>query len=126
MAFAVVIALQAVAGCRMPANSGVTRDDRSAWRKTVFEVRDARLRRQIEAGTFGLAQLFPGGTPIDPRHLRPLPPPRAVAMPVIPVRVAQPSAPETPVRVAFAAAAGQPDACVFKPVMSDADIDACR
>jgi hypothetical protein len=124
IAFAVVVAVQALAGCDMPAKSGVTRDDHSAWRKAASEVRDARLRRQVEAGTFGLAQLFPDGMPVDPRHLRPLPPPRAVPMPVVPARVAHSSASEAPVRVAFATSRGQP--CVFKPVMSDADIDACR
>ena len=126
IAFAVVIAVQVLAGCDMPAKGGEARYDRSAWRKAEFEVRNARLRRQVEAGTFGLAQLFPGGMSVDPRHLKPLPPPSAVPMPVVPVRVAQSSPSGTPVQVAFAVTAGQPYACVYKPVMSDADLDACR
>jgi hypothetical protein len=126
IAFAAMIAVQSMAGCDMPAKSGAAHDDRSAWRNVEFEARAPRLRRQVEAGTFGLAQLFPGGTPIDPRHLPPLPRPSAVPMPVIAVPVARASASETPLQVAFAATAGQPEGCVFKPVMSDADIDACR
>lgn len=126
VAFAIVIAVQAPAGCGRPAESGEARDDRSAWRKAEFEAREARLRRQVEAGTFGLAQLYPGGMSVDPRHLRPLPPPSAVRMPVVPVRVAQASPSEMPGEAASPGAAGQPDACVYKPVMSDADLDACR
>src|SRR6185436_1163146 len=110
----------------MPAKDAEARDDRSAWRKAAFEARNAILRRQVEAGTFGLAQLFPGGTPVDPRHLKPLPPPSAVPMPVIPVRVARSSPAETPVQLAFAVTPGQPGGCVYKAVMSDADMDACR
>lgn len=108
----------------MPAQSGMAHEDRPAWRNADFSVRDASTRRQVEAGTFGLAQLFPGGTPVNPRHLRPLPPPSAVPMPVIPVRVAQSNPSAGPVQLAFAATARQP--CVYKPVMSDADMDACR
>lgn len=126
IAFAVVIAVQALAGCDMPAQSGVTHEERSPWRKAELEVREASMRRQVEAGTFGLAQLFPGGMPIEARHLPRLPRPSAVPIPVVRVRVAKPSPSETPVHVAFAAAAGQPGGCVYTPIMSDADVDACR
>jgi hypothetical protein len=126
IAFAVVIALQSLAGCDMPAKSVDAHDDRSAWRKVESEARDARLRRQVEAGTFGLAQLFPGGMPVDPRDLKPLPRPSAVPIPAIPMRVARSSASETPVQLAFAVTAGHSGGCVYKPVMSDADMDACR
>lgn len=127
IAFAVVIAIQALAGCHMPAKSGVAREDRSAWRKAEFEARKQfEMRRQIEAGSFGLAQLYPGGKPIDPRNLSPLPRPSAVPIPVVPVRVAQSSTSESRLQLAFGATAAQPDGCFFKPVMSDADIEACR
>ena len=134
IAFAVVIAVQVLAGCDMPAKGGEARYDRSAWRKAEFEVRNARLRRQVEAGTFGLAQLFPGGMSVDARHLPPLPPPSSVPMPVVPVAVARSSPSQTPVQVvpahvvyvALGAAARRSNACVYKPIMSDADIDACR
>jgi len=126
IAFAVVIAVQALAGCDMPVKSVDAHDDRSESRKLEFAVRDARLRRQVEAGTFGLVQLFPAGMSIDPRHLKPLPPTSAVPMPVIPVRVARSSPSETPEQLAFAVRAGQPGACAYKAVMSDVDIEACR
>jgi hypothetical protein len=127
IAFAVVIAVQALAGCDMSAHSDVARDDRSAWRNADFAVRDASTRRQVEAGTFGLARLFPGGIPVDPRHLKPLPPTSAVPMPVVAVRVARSDGSETPTQLAFAVSAGRRSgACVYKPVMSDADMDACR
>jgi regulation of enolase protein 1 (concanavalin A-like superfamily) len=127
IAFAVVIAIQALAGCGMPAKSSVAREDRSAWQKAEIEARKQfEVRRQVEAGTLGLAQLFPGGAPIEARHLPPLPRPSAVPIPVVPVRVAQSSTSETRLQVAFGATARQPDGCVFKPVMSDADIEACR
>ena len=123
---AVVIAVQALTGCDMPAKSAEARDDRSPLRKAEMEARKAIMRRQVEAGTFGLAQLFPGGVPVDPRDLKPLPRPSAVQIPVIPVRVARPSPSATPMQVAFAAQAGQAGGCVYKPVMSDIDIEACR
>jgi hypothetical protein len=40
--------------------------------------------------------------------------------------VPQSNAPAKPIQLASSAATGDPDACVYKPVMSDADIDACR
>ena len=126
IAFAVVIALQALAGCGRPAESGVARDDRSAGRKAEFETREARLRKQVEAGTFGLAQLYPGGAPVDARRLPPLRPPSAVRVPVPALRLAQSSSSETPVHVASPGAGRQPDPCIYKPVMSEADVDACR
>lgn len=106
---------------------GVTHDDRSLGHKAELDVRDAQLRRQVEAGTFGLAQLFPGGVTVDAKRLPPLPPPSAV---VPPMAVAAPaprlSAPAKTMQLASSATAGGPEACVYKPVMSDADIDACR
>lgn len=110
----------------MPAESGVAHDDRPAWRNADFDAREARLRRQVEAGTFGLAQLFPGGMSVDARLLPPLPPPSAVPMPVVLAGVALSSPSEMPVHLALAAATGRPNACVYKSIMSDADIDACR
>jgi len=125
VAIAVVIALQALAGCGRSSNGGVARDDESAWRKAKFETRVASLRRQVEAGTFGLAQLYPNGKPVDARHLPPLRRPSPNRISVVPERVAQ-STSETPEQVAFAAAVRQPDDCVYKPVMSEADLDVCR
>jgi hypothetical protein len=124
---AVVIAAQALAGCGMPGKDGVARDDRSDGRRAELEARDAQLRRQVETGSFGLAQLFPGGTTVDARHLPPLPRPSAI-VPVasVAVPVPQSNAPAKPIQLASSAATGDPDACVYKPVMSDADIDACR
>lgn len=124
--FAVVIAVQALAGCGMPTESGVAHDDRPAWRNADFDARDARLRRHVEAGTFGVAQLFPDGMLVDARHLPPLPPPAAVPMPLALAGVARSRPSGTPVQLALVAAAGRANACVYKPIMSDADIDACR
>jgi hypothetical protein len=121
-----VIVVQALTGCDMPAKASEAGDDRSAWRKAASDARNAILRRQLEAGTFGLAQLFPGGMSVDPRNLKPLPPPSAVPIPAIPARVARSSLSETPVLLASAATAGQPGGCTYKPVMSDVDIEACR
>jgi hypothetical protein len=127
IAFAVMIAMQALAGCGMPATSDVAHDDRPVWRKAEFDVREERLRGQVEAGTLGLAQLFPGGVGIDARHLPPLPPPSAILMPVVSlIDGARSSPPETQVHLAFAASSRQKAVCVYKPIMSDADIDACR
>jgi hypothetical protein len=124
-----VIAIQALAGCDMPVKDGVAADDRSHEHRAELKSRDAQLRRQVEAGTFGLAQLFPGGTPVDARRLPSLRPPSSV-VPVAAVTVTVPvprlDAPPKPMQLASSAAAGGPQACVFKPVMSDADIDACR
>lgn len=43
----------------MPGKDEVARDERSQARKAELEARDARVRKQVETGTFGLAQLFP-------------------------------------------------------------------
>jgi hypothetical protein len=125
VALAVVIALQALAGCERSAKSGMARDEPSAWRQAEFASQEARLRWQVEAGTLGLAQLFPDGRPIDPRHLRPLPPPSAVRKPMVGEIVAQSGMSDAPVK-ASPGTAGQPGACVYKPVMTEADIEACR
>jgi hypothetical protein len=121
IAFAVVLALQALAGCGKSAESGVARDERSASPSGEFETRESRLRRQVEAGTFGLAQLHPGGKLVDPRHLRPLPRPSAV-----PMLLARSILAETPMDLASTPVAEQADRCDYKPVMSDAELDACR
>ena len=111
----------------MPGKDEVARDERSQARKAELEARDARVRKQVETGTFGLAQLFPGGMMVDARRLPPLPRPTAV-VPVVTVAVpgAQLNASATPMLLASSAVAGNSEACVYKPVMSDADIDACR
>jgi len=128
-AFAVVIAAQALAGCGMPETSVVAHDDSAAAsHKAELEARSRiKLRAQVEAGTLGLAQLFPGGMPVEARHLPPLPRPMAVAMPVIPVHEARSSAAEGQVHLALAVTRGRSSGgCIYKPIMSDADIDACR
>ena len=129
-AVAAVIALQALAGCGMPAGSGAAHFEPPEWQKAEFAAREARsriaFRNQVEAGTLGLAQLFPGGKPVDARHFRPLPPPSAVPIPAVPLIVAGPGSSEMPVQVALAVARGRSGGCVYKPIMSDADIDACR
>jgi hypothetical protein len=128
IAFSVVIAGQVLAGCGMPGKGEVARDDRSQGRKAELAVRDAQLRRQVEKGTFGLAQLFPGGKSVDARHVPPLPRPSTIA-PVasLGVRARQSSESAMPMQpMQLAAAAGNRDTCVYKPVMSDADMDACR
>jgi len=125
IALAVMIAVQALAGCDMPATGNVAQDEHPVWRKAEFDVREERLRMQVEAGTLGLAQLFPGGMGIDARHLPPLPPPSSILMPGVLVGGARPAS-EPQVHLAFASSSRQPAACVYKPIMSDADIDACR
>jgi hypothetical protein len=124
VALAVLIAAQALPGCDMPAKDGVASDDRSLGHKAELAVRDAQLRRQVEKGSFGLAQLFPGGTTVDVRRLPPLPPPSAV-VPVAAVPAPRLNTPAKPMQLASATAHEAPG-CVYKPVMSDADIDACR
>ncbi len=129
ISFVIVIAMQALAGCGMPAKGGVTAsDDRSHARKAEREARDAQLRKRVEAGTLGLAQLFPGGTMVDARSLPPLPRPSAVVpLAVVSVPAPRASAAATPsMQLASSAAAVQPDGCAYKAVMSDADIEACR
>jgi hypothetical protein len=133
----VVISIQALAGCGMPAmpakSSVAANDDRSYLRVAERKASEARLRKQVEDGTLGRSQLFPGGMKVDARHLAPLPPTYATA----PVRslgvpaprsseAAVPTQPMQPMQFASAVTAGKADACVFKAVMSDADIDACR
>jgi len=124
------MAIQALAGCDMPASIDVAHADAEPWQKAESAAREARLRiqlrNQVEAGTLGLAQLYPGGMPVEARHLPPLPRPMAVAMPVIPVHEARPNPSEIKIQLAFAASSRQHAACVYKPIMSDADIDACR
>jgi len=75
----------------------------------------------------GLAQLFPGGAMVDARGVPPLPRPSSVPVAVISVPAPRATAAEAPpMLLASSSAAGGPGACVYKPVMSDADIDACR
>jgi hypothetical protein len=125
----VVIAGQLLAGCGMPAKDGVVgNSDNSHARRAERQVRDAQLRRQVEKGTFGIAQLFPGGDMVDARHFPPLPRPMAVvpvAVVPVPAPRANAAAALPPMQLASATAAGSA-ACVYKPVMSDADIEACR
>lgn len=126
LALAATIAALASAGCGTPAESGLAGGARSPARKAESDARDAHLRRQVEAGTFGLRQLFPGGT-IDARHLPPIPrTPAAAIVTLVPAPVARLSEPQKPKQLVFVAVTGAPDACVYKPVMSDADLDACR
>jgi len=111
----------------MPGKDGVAHDGHSLGHKAELDVRDAQLRRQVEAGTFGLTQLFPGGATVDAKRLPPLPSPSAVVpAAVVAVPMARLNAPAKPIQLASSAAAGEPGACVYKPVMSDAEIDACR
>jgi len=126
IAFAAMIAALELAGCGMAAESGVAGSVRSPERKAERDARDAHLRQQVEAGTFGVKQLFPGGT-VDARHLPPLPRTSAVAAVTrVPAPGARLNESAKPKQLAFAAVTGGPDACVYKPVMSDADLDACR
>jgi hypothetical protein len=129
IAFAVVLAGQMLAGCGMPGKGDVAREARSDARKADLALRDARLRRQVEKGTFGAAQLFPGGNSVDARHLPPLPRTSAVAVVSVPAPRAKPAETQMnqpmPMQLASATAAGS-GTCVYKPVMSDADIEACR
>ena len=117
-----------LAGSGMSGKGEVAREARSDARKAELAVRDARLRRQVEKGTFGAAQLFPGGDPVDARHLPPLP--RTSALAVVSVPAPRPKPAETPViqpmQLASSAGALKSTGCDYKPVMSDADIEACR
>ena len=72
------------------------------------------MRARMAAGTFGHELLFPGTAPVDPRRFRRLPPPMNVL-----------SEPELPA-LRTASLAPERSECVYKPVMSDADIAACR
>jgi hypothetical protein len=128
IALAVVLAGQMLAGCGMPGKGDVAREARSDARKAELALRDARLRRQVEKGTFGAAQLFPGGNSVDARHLPPLPRTSAAAVVSVPAPRAKPAAmPEIqPMQLASSAGALKPTGCDYKPVMSDADIEACR
>jgi hypothetical protein len=130
----VVIAIQALAGCNMPKGGVVGSGDNLHASKAERAARDAKLRKQVETGSFGLAQLFPGGMNVDAQHLAPLRPTHATA-PVRSLGVAapRPSEAEMPTQAmqpmmqfASAVTAEKTNACVFKAVMSDADIDACR
>ena len=133
IAFAAMIAVLELAGCGKAVESGVAGSIRSPERKAERDARDAHLRRLVEAGTFGTRQLFPGGM-VDARHLPPLRRTFAVAavtlVPApasrVPVPVARLNDSAKPKQLAFLAVTGGPDACVYKPVMSDADLDACR
>lgn len=87
-------------------------------REQVTQARHAHMRARMAAGTFGIQQLFPGAAPVDPRRFPRLPPPVNLLPPLQPV-------PARPV-LRTASLAGERAACVYKPVMSDADIDACR
>lgn len=123
----VVIAGQPLAGCGVPDEGGMARDSRAQVRKAELTARNAKVRGQIEKGTFGLAQLFPGGKSADARQLPPVTRP-STAAPVAAFAVPAPrlDASTQPMRLASTAAPGYRDSCVYKPVMSDADIDACR
>jgi hypothetical protein len=126
----VVIAIQALAGCGMPNGGVVGNGDNLHASKAERAARDAKLREQVESGRLGLAQLFPGGMKVDARGLAPLPPTYAI-VPVKSLGVPAPrpneaATPMPPMLFASAASAVKADACVFKPVMSDADIEACR
>jgi len=126
LALAATIAALASAGCGTPAESGLAGGARSPAQKAESDARDAHLRRQVEAGTFGLRQLFPGGT-VDARHLPPLPrTPAVAAITRVPAPVARSNESAQARQLAFSAEPGGPRACVYKPVMSDADLDACR
>jgi hypothetical protein len=127
----VVIAIQALAGCGMPKGGVAGNGDNLHASKAERAARDARLRQQVEAGRLGLAQLFPGGVMVDARNLPPRTRPSLAIIPVVVVSASAPaprlSAPEmAPMTLASAAAAIRQDSCVYKPVMSDADMEACR
>jgi hypothetical protein len=124
----VLIAIQALAGCGMPKGGVAGNGDNLHARKADSAARDAKLRKEVEAGSFGLAQLFPGGMKVDAQRLAPLRQTFAVA-PVRSLGVPAPRATATetqPMLLAASSATGGPGACVCKPVMSDADIEACR
>jgi hypothetical protein len=132
LSLVVAIAVQAVAGCNMPGKSGVTAyDDRSPERTHARRMRVEKLRAHVESAKLGAAQLFPGGAMADARQVPPLVRPTGV----IPVAVlsvpARPKAeesvlePSRPVSL-VAAARSLESGCSYKPVMSDADLEACR
>ena len=127
----VVIALQAFAGCSMPEGGVVGNGDNLHASKAERDARDTQLRKQVGSGSLGLAQLFPGGTTVDARALPPLQRPSAVIpVAVVSVPAARARATETPqmqpMLLASSSAAAVRSACDYKPVMSDADIEACR
>jgi hypothetical protein len=72
------------------------------------------MRARMATGTFGRELLFPGTAPVDPRRFRRLPPP----MNILPEQ-------QLPAMRTASLAPQRPE-CVYKPVMSDADIEACR
>jgi hypothetical protein len=133
-----VVAGALLAGCdmHMPAKDGVVLNDGERERSAQLKAqRDRHLRARMEAGTLGQGQVFPGAEYKDPRLMPRLPPPVSV------VRVRAPvPPPETPAEAQAPAQlpwSTSPDAtagrlvmaarsCTYKPVMSDADMEACR
>jgi hypothetical protein len=108
----------ALAACGLP---GSPQDGSRDRREQLTQARHAHMRARMAAGTFGHEQLFPGTVPVDPRYFRRLPPPRSILPPPSSL-VAPPQLPA----LRTASLASERAACVYKPVMSDADMEACR
>jgi hypothetical protein len=102
-----------LAACSFP---DLPQDGSRARRDQVTQARHAHMRARMAAGTFGHEQLFPGMAPVDPRRFGRLPPPMNILAP--------PELP--PIRTASLELAPGRVVCVYKPVMSDTDIAACR
>ncbi len=114
----------------MPGKDGVVLNDGSRERRAqIRQVQDADLQRKMAAGTFGHAQLFPGMKIKDPRSFPRLPAPSGprVTRLVAPTVLAQLESVEVgslSLLQKEKETGTQP--CVYKPVMSDADISACN
>jgi hypothetical protein len=132
-----VVALMAVlsAGCDMhlPAKDGVFVDHGERERKAQLKVqRDVHMRAQLDKGTLGQNQVFPGSEYKDPRLMPRLPPPMSVVRASSPAPAADAAQAPSPMAGALQISSAAmlrtsaADGCVFKPVMSDSDIDACR
>lgn len=104
-----------LAACGQPGPDGSTPQESAREHRSPLTLqRDAQMRRKMSAGLFGYAQLFPGTAPIDPRRFARLPPPESI------LAVDLPPAPKSrAVEIARIF-------CVYKPVMSDEEIAACR
>ncbi len=110
-----IISCLSIAACGQPGEVGWPPPEAAHERRSPATLqRDAQMRGQMNAGLFGHAQLFPGRPPVDPRRFARLPPPQSI------LAVELPSAPK-PAVVEVARVF-----CVYKPVMSDTDIAACR